>query len=62
METSVVHFEVGEPDFNTAAPIIEAGKRALEEGFTKYTNAVGAARTAGKRFQPVTTPSLGTRM
>tara|TARA_B100000315_G_scaffold243271_1_gene266484 strand:+ start:2155 stop:3294 length:1140 start_codon:yes stop_codon:yes gene_type:complete len=39
---SVVHFEVGEPDFNTAAPIIEAGKRALDEGYTKYTNAVGA--------------------
>ena len=39
----VVHFEVGEPDFNTAPQIIEAGKRALDEGYTKYTNALGTA-------------------
>ena len=37
----VVHFEVGEPDFNTAEPIVEAGRRALLEGHTKYTHALG---------------------
>ncbi len=37
----VVHFEVGEPDFATAAPIVEAGRRALAEGHTKYTPATG---------------------
>jgi aspartate/methionine/tyrosine aminotransferase len=37
----VVHFEVGEPDFDTAAPIVEAGQRALAEGRTKYTQALG---------------------
>ncbi|MFB3104813.1 MAG: aminotransferase class I/II-fold pyridoxal phosphate-dependent enzyme, partial [Pseudomonadales bacterium] len=37
----VVHFEVGEPDFVTAAPIVAAGKRALDAGETKYTQALG---------------------
>lgn len=37
----IVHMEVGEPDFVTAAPIIEAGKKALTEGMTHYTQAVG---------------------
>ena len=37
----VVHFEVGEPDFNTAEPIIEAGRQALVDGRTKYTHALG---------------------
>ena len=37
----VVHFEVGEPDFNTAEPIIEAGRKALLDGHTKYTHALG---------------------
>ncbi len=37
----VVHFEVGEPDFTTAEPIVRAGETALEEGFTRYTPAAG---------------------
>ena len=37
----IVHMEVGEPDFNTATPIIEAAKRALDAGFTHYTAAAG---------------------
>lgn len=32
----VVHLEIGEPDFPTPAHIIEAGKRAMDEGWTKY--------------------------
>lgn len=39
----VVHMEVGEPDFATALPIVEAAKRALEKGLTKYTSAPGIA-------------------
>ena len=39
----VVHFEVGEPDFATAAPIVEAGREALAAGRTKYTHALGIA-------------------
>lgn len=37
----VVHFEVGEPDFTTASPIVEAGIEALRRGKTKYTSAQG---------------------
>ena len=37
----VVHFEVGEPDFDTAEPIIRAGQDALAQGHTKYTQALG---------------------
>lgn len=37
----VVHMEIGEPDFPTAAPIIAAGQRALAAGKTHYTPARG---------------------
>ena len=33
---SIVHMEIGEPDFPTPAHIIEAGKQALDAGYTKY--------------------------
>jgi aspartate/methionine/tyrosine aminotransferase len=32
----VIHLEIGEPDFPTPAHIIEAAKRALDEGHTHY--------------------------
>jgi len=37
----IVHMEVGEPDFSTAGPIIEAGVKALGDGLTQYTAAEG---------------------
>ena len=37
----VVHLEIGEPDFDTPAHIVEAGIRALREGETHYTPAAG---------------------
>jgi aspartate/methionine/tyrosine aminotransferase len=37
----VIHLEVGEPDFPTPAPVVEAGMRALAEGRTHYTPALG---------------------
>lgn len=37
----VINFSVGEPDFNTPANIITAGKRAMDDGFTKYTAGAG---------------------
>src|SRR5436190_23137769 len=37
----VVDFGPGEPDFGTPAAVSEAGKRAIDRGFTKYTNASG---------------------
>jgi aspartate aminotransferase len=37
----IVDFGPGEPDFGTPKPIAEAGKRAIDDGFTKYTHASG---------------------
>ena len=37
----VINFGVGEPDFNTPSHIIEAGKKAMDDGFTKYTPGSG---------------------
>ncbi|MEE9276389.1 MAG: pyridoxal phosphate-dependent aminotransferase [bacterium] len=37
----VIHLEVGEPDFTTPRPAVEAAQRALEEGHTHYTTALG---------------------
>ena len=37
----VVDFGPGEPDFRTPRNVAEAGKRAIDDGFTKYTNASG---------------------
>lgn len=37
----VVDFGPGEPDFATPHSVAEAGKRAIDRGFTKYTNASG---------------------
>jgi len=37
----IVNFSVGEPDFNTPSHIINAGKRAMDKGFTKYTAGPG---------------------
>ncbi|MBV8517113.1 MAG: pyridoxal phosphate-dependent aminotransferase [Acidobacteria bacterium] len=37
----VVDFGAGEPDFGTPSSIAAAGKRAIDEGLTKYTNASG---------------------
>ena len=37
----VIHLEIGEPDFTTAEPIIQAGQAALTAGKTRYTAARG---------------------
>lgn len=37
----IIHMEVGEPDFPTAAPIVEAGRAALAAGRTQYSPALG---------------------
>ncbi|WP_421683679.1 pyridoxal phosphate-dependent aminotransferase [Stutzerimonas urumqiensis] len=37
----VIHLEIGEPDFTTAAPIVAAGQAALAMGHTRYTAARG---------------------
>lgn len=37
----IIHLEIGEPDFPTPAPIVEAGIAALRMGQTRYTGALG---------------------
>ncbi len=38
---SIISFGAGEPDFNTPDYIINSAKKALDDGFTKYTAASG---------------------
>jgi aspartate/methionine/tyrosine aminotransferase len=38
---SIIHLEVGEPDFATAGPILEAAQRFLSGGHVHYTAAIG---------------------
>jgi aspartate/methionine/tyrosine aminotransferase len=52
----IIHLEIGEPDFATAPNIVEAAKRALENGWTHYGPPAGlvelreaVAEDAGKR-------------
>ncbi len=48
----IIHLEIGEPDFATPAPIVEAGVAALRAGNTHYTGALGlpALREAIAQF------------
>jgi aspartate/methionine/tyrosine aminotransferase len=39
----IVHLEIGEPDFPTPEPVLEAGRRALADGRIAYTPALGIA-------------------
>ena len=41
---SIIHMEIGEPDFPTPEPIVRAGIRALERGEVHYTAALGLPR------------------
>ena len=41
---SIIHMEVGEPDFATAGPILEAARRFLAEGHVHYTAALGLSQ------------------
>jgi len=59
----IVHMEVGEPDFPTPEPIVQAAQAALAGGHTRYTPAVGlpALRRAiadyyGRRFDAAVAP------
>lgn len=38
---SIIHMEVGEPDFPTPSHIVEAANKALRAGETKYTHSLG---------------------
>lgn len=60
---NIVHFEIGQPDFETFDNIREAGRQAIAEGRTRYTAPAGmpelrqaiaeaAGRQRGLRFDP----------
>jgi len=38
---NIIHLEIGAPDFPTPRHIVEAGKKALDDGFTKYGPTAG---------------------
>lgn len=38
---SIIHLEIGQPDFPTPSPICEAAFRAIKDGYTGYTPAAG---------------------
>ena len=38
---NIIHLEIGEPDFDTPENVIEAAKKALDEGFTHYGPSAG---------------------
>ncbi len=42
--SDVVHLEIGEPDFRTPRPVVEAAKRALDTEAMFYTSALGLPR------------------
>ena len=43
---SIIHLEIGEPDFDTPANVVEAGVDALRKGWTHYGPSAGLARPA----------------
>jgi len=40
---SIVHLEVGEPDFDTPEAVLKAGRAAIDRGETHYTHSLGLA-------------------
>ena len=64
---SIVHLQIGEPDFDTPANVREAAKRALDEGATHYApfpgipplrEAIAEDATARKGFDGHAGPGL----
>ncbi len=50
----ILNFSVGEPDFDTPPHVCDAGKAAIDEGFTRYTAVPGIPElreAIAKRFQ-----------
>lgn len=49
---SIIHMEIGEPDFTTPEPVLEAARKAIDAGQTHYTPALGltALREAIARY------------
>lgn len=59
----VIHFEIGDPDFDTPDCVIQGAKRALDEGWTHYSSPAGdyelrQAICSSRFFTPRFTPDL----
>lgn len=54
----VIHLEIGEPDFTTAAPIVAAGQAALAAGIPVTPPRAGYPHCA-KRFLPFMASATG---
>lgn len=54
----IVHFEIGDPDFSTPQNIIDAAKRALDEGKTHYAPS-GGIRELKEVIRDTTTKTRG---
>lgn len=55
---SIIHMEIGEPDFPTAPAIVEAGIAALSAGKTHYTPALGLPELREAIAQSYAVPTL----
>src|SRR2546429_9225333 len=44
---SIVHLEVGEPDFGTPPPVVEAASKAIADGRARYTSSLGLPELRG---------------
>lgn len=51
----IIHLEIGEPDFDTPVNIVEAAKRALDQGFTNYVPSAGILEARESIAQEVST-------
>ena len=53
---TVVHMEIGEPDFPTPQPVLDAAQRAIAAGDIYYTSALGLAGAARGDRPPLCRP------
>ena len=57
----VVHMEIGEPDFPTAPHVVEAAKRALDAGYTKYGPTQGRPGSCARPSLSTSPPPAASR-
>lgn len=58
---SIVHLEIGEPDFSTPANIVEAAATALRAGWTHYGPSAVLTECAEVDGLPVITAAIGVK-